>query len=84
MKELKIGSGCKMLASGVPHHLWDDCQKLEEFICSHSANSIYRLESKVPKTNMLGETADINQFCELVWYNWIMYCLGKIDYLDEP
>ncbi len=28
--------------------------------------------------------ADISQFCELAWYNWIMYCLITIDYPDEP
>ncbi len=22
--------------------------------------------------------------CELVWYNWIMYCPGTIDYPNEP
>ncbi len=33
---------------------------------------------------MSGETADISQFCELAWYNWIMYRLGTIDYPDEP
>ncbi len=33
---------------------------------------------------MSGETADISQFCELAWYNWIMYCPGTIEYLDEP
>ncbi len=32
---------------------------------------------------MSGETANISQFCELAWYNWIMYCPGTIDYPDE-
>ncbi len=33
---------------------------------------------------MSGETTDISQFCELAWYNWVMYCPGTIDYPNEP
>ncbi len=33
---------------------------------------------------MSGETADISQFCELAWYNWVMYRPGTIDYPNEP
>ncbi len=33
---------------------------------------------------MSGKTVDITQFCELVWYDWIMYCLGTVDYPDKP
>ncbi len=28
--------------------------------------------------------ADISQFCELAWYDWIMYHPCTIDYPDEP
>ncbi len=84
IKELKKGSGRKMLATGAPRQLWDDCLELEAYILSHSANSVYRLDGKVPDTYMSGETADISQFCELALYNWIMYRPGTIDYPDEP
>ncbi len=30
------------------------------------------------------ETEEISQFCELAWYDWIIYRLGTIDYPDEP
>ncbi len=73
-----------MLATGAPRQLWDDCLELEAYIRSHSANSVYCLDGKVPKTYMSGETANISQFCELAWYNWIMYCPGTIDYPDKP
>ncbi len=33
---------------------------------------------------MSRETADISQFCELAWYNYIMYHLDTVDYPDEP
>ncbi len=32
---------------------------------------------------MFRETADISQFCELAWYNWIMYHPVTVDYPDE-
>ncbi len=84
IKELMKGSGCKMLAMGAPSCLLDDCLELEAYICSHSANNVYCLDGKVPETYMSGDTADISQFCELVWYDWIMYCQGTIDYPNEP
>ncbi len=33
---------------------------------------------------MSDETADISQFCKLMWYNWIMYRPGTVDYPNEP
>ncbi len=73
-----------MLAAGVPRQLWDDCLEQEAYIHSQIVNSIYCLDDKVPETYMPRETTDISQFCELAWYNWIMYCPGTIDYPDEP
>ncbi len=73
-----------MLTSGAPHCLWDNCLELEMYICSHSVNSVYCLDGEVHEMYMSGETADISQFCELAWYNWIMYCPGTIDYPDKP
>ncbi len=73
-----------MLMFSGPQRLWDDCLELEAYIPSHSTNNIKRLDGKVPKTYISGETAEISQFCELAWYDWIMYRPGTIDYLDEP
>ncbi len=75
-----------MLSTGITRHLWDDSLELEAYICSHSANSLYYPDGKVPKMYMSRETADISQFCELActWYNCIMYCIGTIGYPDEP
>ncbi len=83
IKELKKGSGRKMLVTGAPKRLWDDCLELEAYICSHGANSVNCLDGEVPETYMSGETADISQFFELTWYNWVMYCSGTIDYPNE-
>ncbi len=84
IKELKMGLGCKMLATGTPRQLCDDCLELEACIHSYSVNSVYCLDGKFPETHMFGETVDISQFCELAQYDWIMYLPGTIDYLDEP
>ncbi len=84
IKELIKGSGRKMLMSGAPRCLWDDCLELKAYIRSHSTNSMYCLDGKVLETYMSGETADISQFCELAWYDWIMYRPGTIEYPDEP
>ncbi len=50
IKELKKGAGQKMLLAGAPRQLWDNCIELETYICSHSVNSVYRLDGEVPKT----------------------------------
>ncbi len=73
-----------MFTSNAPWRLWDDCIELEAYIRSHSTNNVYHLDDNVTKTYMSQETADISQFCELAWNNWIMYRLVTIDYLDEP
>lgn len=84
IKELKKGSGGKMLAPGAPRRLLDDCLELDAYMRSHSTNTVYHLDGKVPKMYMPGETADISQFHKFAWYNWIIYSPGTIDYPDEP
>ncbi len=64
--------------------LWDDCLELEAYIRSHCANSIFCLDGKVPETYMSGETEDTSQFCELAWYDWVMYRPGAVEYPDKP
>ncbi len=44
-KELKKGSGHKMLTSGAPQRLWDDCLALEACIHSQSTNNVYCFNS---------------------------------------
>ena len=73
IKELKKGSGHKLLWSSAPKHLWDDCLELEAYIRSNTAHDIFKLDGEVPKTVMLGKTSDISQFCELEWFKWVMF-----------
>ena len=39
----------------------------------HTAHNIYCLNGETPETIMSGETLDTSQFCELKWYEWIMF-----------
>ena len=75
IKELKTGAGHKLLWSRAPKCLWDDFLELEAYIRSNTAQEIYNLDRKVPKTVMSGETSDTSQFCKLEWFEWVMfYC----------
>ncbi len=56
----------------------------ELLFLTHSVNSIYCLDGKVPETYMSSETAEFSKFYKLALYNWIMYCPDTINYSDEP
>ena len=70
---LKRGAGHNILKAGSPKILWDDCAEIESYVNSHTAQNIYCLNSETPETIMPGETSDISPFCELGWYDWIMF-----------
>ena len=40
---------------------------------SHTAWDIYKLQGETLQSVMSGETADISQFCELSFYEWVMF-----------
>ena len=42
--------------------------EMEAYIRSNTVHEIYKLDGKVPKTEMSDETSDISQFCELEWF----------------
>jgi hypothetical protein len=71
--ELKQEVSCKMIRTGAPKCLWDHCIEFEGLICSHTANDIYAIGSKIPETIIKGGTADISQICEFAWYDWVMF-----------
>ena len=83
IKKLKKGAGCKLLQSRAPKNLCDDCLELEASIRSNTAHDIYKLDGEVPKIVMSGETSDISQFCELAWFEWVMFCNATALFLDD-
>jgi hypothetical protein len=42
-------------------------------IRSDTALTSYELRGEVPETIMTGQTADISNICEYVWYKWVMF-----------
>jgi hypothetical protein len=71
--KLKHRVSHKIIRTGAPKHLWDNCIELEGLICSHTANAIYAMGGEVPETIMKGGTADISQICKFAWYDWVMF-----------
>jgi hypothetical protein len=65
--ELKRGVGRKMLRSGCPKRLWDDCIIREAYVRSHTSLDIFGLEGKVPEIKIKGETVDISTIVEYDW-----------------
>ena len=60
IKELKKGSGHKLLQTRASKHLCDDCLELEANIRSNTAHEMYKLDRELPKTVMSGEMSDIS------------------------
>ena len=56
IRELKRGSGRKMMRSLSPAKLWDHCIELEVLIRSHTALDIYELQGQLPETLLSGQT----------------------------
>jgi hypothetical protein len=73
IREIKKGSGRKMITAKSPKVLWDDCLELEAYIRSHTAYDIYGLKGEVPETIMTGRTPDISPFAEYQWYQWVKF-----------
>lgn len=50
---------------------------------SHTAYPLWELKGEVPETVMTGNTADISQFAELGWYEWVKLKDTTISYPDS-
>ena len=74
IRELKHRAGQKMAKSSCLAKLWDHlCLELEAYIRLHTALDKYELQGQVPKTIVLGQTADISPFIELPFYAWVRF-----------
>ncbi len=65
IKELKKGTGRKLILTNMPRRLWDNCLEYEAYVQSLTAHDIFKLDGEVSKTMMTGKSANIDQFCEL-------------------
>jgi len=83
IRELKKGSGRKMVKTKSPKVLWDDCLEYEAVLRSHTALDIYGLQGEVPETVVTGQTADISALAEFTWYQWVLYYDENASYPDD-
>ena len=83
IKEVKKDSGRKLIKSGTLKRHWDDCLELESYTMSNTACGIYKLDGEVPETIMSGETSNISQFCELKWFEWVMFQDKTVPYPND-
>ena len=73
IKELKKGSGRKLIKSDAPKRLWDVFLKLESYIRSNTAHGIYKLGGEVPEAIKSGKMPNISQFFEFEWFKCVMF-----------
>ena len=73
IRELKKASARRQTKAGSPKRLWDHSLEFESLIRSHTVNSCFELQGQVPETYIKGETADISEFAEYGWYQWVMF-----------
>ena len=62
-----------MKNSAFPERLLDYCAELQAKIRCHKVPDIPTLNGQVPKTVVTGNTADISELVEFVWYQWVYY-----------
>ncbi len=80
VRELKKASARQILKKHSPKTLWDDCLELQGFITSHTAGNNFELKGETPETMLSGETADISEFAEYGWYDWIKFRDTNVPY----
>ena len=84
VRELKQNSARKLLAKKAPKRFWDDCMELEAMIMSHTAYNLWELQGQVPETIMTGQTADISQYADIAFYDWVMFRDTAVEYPESP
>ena len=72
-----------MLKKYSPKQLWDDCLELQGFITSNTAGNHFGLNGETPETMLSGETADISEFAEYGWYDWVKFCDTNVPYPED-
>jgi hypothetical protein len=70
--ELKPGVSCKMIKTGSPRVLWDNCIELEVLIRSLTSTNVYMTNGEVPETIMTGSTTNISHICGF-GCDWVMF-----------
>jgi hypothetical protein len=83
IRELKKACARRMVKAKVPKRLWDDCLELEAYIRSNTYNGHPMLKGETPETVVSGETADISEFAEHGFYDWVKFRDTLIPFPDD-
>jgi hypothetical protein len=83
VRELKKALARQILKKHSPKCLWDDAVELQAHILSHTAGNQFGLNGETPETMLSGETANISEFAEFDWYNWIKFRDTKVPYPQD-
>ena len=83
IRELKKGTGRKIIKSNSPKKLWDDCIELEMEIRSCTTKNVFELKGEVPRIVMKGETANITHLFEFGWYDWVYIRDNAVTYPND-
>ena len=80
---MKKGFSRKLIRSGTPKRLWDDCLEFDSYIRYNTAHGIYKLDGEVPETFMSTKMTDTSQFCEFEWFEWVKFQDETAPYLNH-
>ena len=83
IRELKKACARRMLKAKVPKRLWDDCLEMEAYIKSNTYNGHPMLKGETPETAVSGETADISEFAEHGFYDWVKFRDVTVPFPEE-
>jgi hypothetical protein len=59
--------------SGSPIVLWDYCMERRALIYNVTSKKLFQLHGSNPHTVTFGTQADISNFCNFGWYEWVYY-----------
>ena len=83
VRELKKASAQQMLKKHSPKRLWDDCLESQGFVTSHAAGTIFGLNGETPQTMLSGKMADMSEFAEFGWHDWIKFRDANVPYPED-
>ena len=83
IRELKKGAARTLMWSGGPLWLWCFALEYKLYVRSHTAHNIYRLDGRVPKTVVSGETANMSPFCEFGFWDWVKFQEHSVAFPDD-
>ena len=84
IREVKKNTARDLTRQEAPIRTWDWCMEWNSFVRSLCAHDIFKLGGRVPQTVLSGETADISQFCEFGFWQWVMFRDNTTKWPEEP